>query len=272
MFTKFGLEDAPPSLYIIMRFIIALGLSLFFFGKYLKSIDKTILWQGLLLGVFFSAGFVLQTYGLKYTTVSKSAFITSLTVPITPFIFLFVTRRKVKKWSWAGVIVASAGLWLFTNPTVNDLNIGDIFTLFSCIFWGLYITYMDVFTKHRTSFAETAQMVILQFVSAAPFAAIFFFAFEFQTLNVNWTPNLLISLAFNGIMASFLVTFIHTGVQKYSTPVKAALIFSLEPVIASIIAIVFLNEFLSVKETTGAIILLSGILISEIGSYLFRKK
>jgi drug/metabolite transporter (DMT)-like permease len=197
MFTKFGLQDAPPSLYIIMRFIIALGLSLIFFGKYLKGIDKTIIWQGLLLGVFFSAGFVLQTYGLKFTTVSKSAFITSLTVPLTPFIFLLVTGRRVKKWSWAGVVVASAGLWLFTNPTVNDLNIGDVFTLFSCIFWGLYITFMDVFTKNRTTFAETAQMVILQFLAAAPFASIFFFAFEYQTLEINWTQNLFISLAFN---------------------------------------------------------------------------
>lgn len=272
LFTKIGLEDAPPSLYIIMRFIIALILSLIFFHKYFLQVTKKTAYHGLILGLFFSAGFVLQTYGLKYTIVSKSAFITSLTVPMTPFIFKLFTGKKVKKWSWVGVIVASLGLWLFTNPMLGDFNIGDLFTFFSCIFWALYITFMDIYTKGRTTFAETAQLVIFQFIAAAPFAAIFFFGFEYQSLELNFTPNLLISLAFNGIMASFLVTFIHTGVQKYTTPVKAALIFSFEPVIASIIAVIFINEILSFREYSGAVVLLFGILISELGPYLFKKK
>lgn len=271
LFTKMGLEDAPPTLYIILRFIIALALSLLFFGKHLLKSDKKIILQGLLLGVFFSAGFILQTYGLKFTTVSKSAFITSLTVPITPFVFLLITGRKVKLWSWIGVGVASVGLWFFTNPTLGNFNIGDIFTLFSCIFWALYITYMDVFTKNRKTFAETAQLVMLQFIAAAPFALIFFFLFEYQSLHIEFSSNLLISLAFNGIMASFLVTFIHTGVQRYTTPVKAALIFSFEPVIASVIAMIFLSEFLDFRETSGAVILLLGILTSELGPYMFNK-
>lgn len=272
MFTKIGLEDAPPSLYIIMRFIIALVLSMLLFGKHIFKANFDTVWKGLLLGTFFAGGFLLQTYGLKFTSVTKSAFITGIAVPMTPFIYKMLAGKNIKKWSIVGVTLATLGLWVFTDPGLDNFNTGDLFTLLSTIFWALYITCMDIFTKNKTTFSESAQLVMLQFIAAAPVSSIFFFIFEYQTLDLTFTPNLLISLAFNGIMASFIVTFIHTAVQKYTTPVKAALIFSFEPVMASIIAMIFLNEFLSLRGYIGAIILFSGIIISEVGPYLFGKK
>ena len=103
LFTKIGLNDAPPSLYIILRFAIALILCFIVFGKYYKKFDSLIIKQGLVLGVLFGVGFLLQTYGLKYTSVSKSAFITGMTVPITPFVFFLLRGKKIAVWSIIGV-------------------------------------------------------------------------------------------------------------------------------------------------------------------------
>jgi len=126
---------------------------------------------------------------------------------------------------------------------------------------------MDVFTKNRQSISHTAQLVILQYLAAAPMAVITFFLFEYSSLYFNLSSNLILALAYNGILASFLVTFIHTGVQKYSSPVKATLIFSLEPVIASSFAMIFINEFLSFWEYIGAGILFIGVLASVGGEF-----
>ena len=115
-------------------------------------------------------------------------------------------------------------------------------------------------------------MVVLQYLAAAPMAAIAFFLLEYKTFYINFTPNLWLSLGFNAIMASFVVTFIHTAIQKFSNPVKAALIFSLEPVIASILAFMFAGEVLSGRELTGGIILFVGVLISEIFPMMFKPK
>lgn len=270
MFTKIGINDVNPSLYILMRFTIALVISLLFFGKYLINIDRTTLIQGLVLGLFFGGGFLLQTYGLQLTTVSKSAFITGITVPLTPFVFYFIEKKSISIWSKFGVIIATIGLWIFTNPTLDSINYGDVLTLFSTIFWALYITYMDVFTKQRRGIRDSAVLVMLQFIAAAPLALAAIFIFEGGSFEVNFTNSLIISLAFNSIMASLFVTFVHTSVQKFTTPVKAALIFSLEPVIASIIAVIVLKELFGLREITGAIILLSGVLVSELGPF-FKK-
>lgn len=271
MFTKLGLEDAPPSLYIIFRFFIALVFSLVIFGKHILTMSRKVFWQGAVLGLLFGGGFLLQTYALKYTTVSKTAFITGITVSLTPFVYWFVQRKPISLWSKIGVTIATFGLWIFTNPQFDNLNIGDILTLCSTLFWAFYITYMDMFTKDRTSFSETAQLVMMQFVAATPLALIVFFGWEFSSYYIKITPNLLISLAFNAIMASFVVTFIHTSIQRYTTPVKAALIFSLEPVFASILAYLVLSEIFTGREFIGAAVLMTGIIVAEL-SYFFKKK
>lgn len=267
LFTKLGIAVISPSLFLIARFLIALVLALAFFGKHLKDIDRKLARDGMILGIFFGIGFVLQTYGLQYTEVTKSSFITGLAVPITPFVFWFIVRRKVMLWPKIGVVVATFGLYVFTNPTLDNFNIGDILTLASTVFWALYITYMDVYSKSAESLKDTATLVVFQFVAVLPISLVSFFLFDYSTFyfDVNW--QLVIAVAFNGVLASFGVTFIHTRYQRYTTPVKAALIFSLEPVFASIFALLVINEILSTREYTGAAILFTGVLISELGSY-----
>lgn len=271
VFTKIGLEFCPPSFYIILRFSIALILALIFFRKHLVNIEKKTIRNGLILGVMFGTGFLLQTYGLGLTTVSKSAFITGITVPITPIAYFLILRKPIGRASLIGVLVACIGLYIFTNPDFDNLNLGDVLTLLSTILWALYITYMDVFTRGSKIKAETAQLVVFQFIGATPLAIIFFFLIDFQNFYFEWNNSLLLSLAFNSIMASFLVTFIHTSIQRYTTPVKAALIFSLEPIVASGVATLVFHEVLNGREMIGAGILLSAVLISELGGYLEKR-
>ncbi len=273
VFTKIGLDYASPTAYILMRFAIAMGLCVIIFNRKLFKINSTTLKNGLILGILFGGGFLLQTFGLKHTTVSKSAFITGVTVPITPIVFYLVCRRSISKYSIIGVIIATFGLWIFTNPDFDNINIGDLLTLISTLFWAFYITYMDVFTKNIKERIITAQLVFLQFVASSFIALIFYFALGENSLYVKFDKMLILSLAFNAVLASFLVTFIHTSIQKYTNPVKAALIFSLEPIIASAVAVLFIKETMSVRELTGAVILFSAVLFSEIGSFLdFKKK
>ena len=270
LFTKLGLDDCTPSTFILMRFMIALSLSMIFFGRKLKGINRETLIQGIILGLLFGGGFVLQTYGLKFTSVSKTAFITGMTVPITPFVFKLIQKTKIQLWSKIGVVVATIGLYVFTKPDFDNINLGDFLTLLSTFFWAFYITFMDKFTKGSSDNNKTHQLVILQFVAAMLPAALTLLFLELQDFRFNLSVNLISALAFNGILASFLVTIIHTSVQRYTTPVKAALIFSLEPIVANGFAIIFINEILSGREYSGAAILFSGLLISELGPMIQR--
>ena len=269
-FTKLGLEDSSVYFYIFIRFMIALTLSMLIWGKYLFRIDKQTLKNGLVLGALFAGGFITQTVGLKYTTVTKSAFITGMAVVLTPFAFKILIKKKIKIWQTLGVIITACGLWLFTNPKLDNINPGDVLTLVSTFFWAFYITYIDIFTRNITKFENTIQLVFMQFIVAAPVALLGHLLLDTGNFRFNITPNLIVSLLYNGIIASIFLTLIHTSVQKYSTPVKAALIFSLEPVFATIVAIFALNEFLGGREMSGAAILLFGVIVSEVGENVYN--
>ncbi len=263
LFTKIGLNDCSPSLYIIFRFIIALTISLSLFHKNLKNINKEIFRNGFVLGLLFGGGFILQTFGLKYTSVSNSAFITGLSVVLTPFAYFLIEKKPIAMWKKIGVAIAGIGLWIFTNPDFNNINLGDALTLISCLFWAFYITFMDVFTRGRSSREETSLLVILQFIAASSVAVTGLFLIDFGSIKLQFTNSLLLSLFFNGVIASFFLTLLHTTFQRYSNPVKAALIFALEPVFASIFAIIFLSEQFDSLHYIGAFILLIGVIISS---------
>ncbi|MDA3843666.1 MAG: DMT family transporter [Candidatus Kapabacteria bacterium] len=270
LFTKIGLEYCSTPMYLIFRFSTALILSLIFFRKYIFSIGKQTARQGFILGLFFGGGFLLQTYGLEFTTVTKSAFITGMAVPLTPFISWLIQKKKISIWSITGVVIAFVGLLIFAQPDFYNVNIGDALTLISTFFWAFYITYMDVFTKGSTSKAKSGQLVFMQFVGAIPLVLLTSIAINLidsNSFKLVYSDELVLSLAYNGILASFFVTLIHTSIQRYTTPVKAALIFSMEPIIASALAVIFVGAVLQGHEYYGGAILLLGVLTSEVGGF-----
>jgi drug/metabolite transporter (DMT)-like permease len=268
-FTKIGLEFASPLQFTFFRFAIALIISLLIWGKSFLHTPKKHLVNGSILGLFYAGGFLLQTFGLNYTTVTKSAFITGLSVAFTPFVYKIVENKKIEISQWIGVMVVLLGLWLFTNPKIDNINIGDILTLASTFFWAFYIVYMNRFTNDVKEFSTTIQIVISQFLVVFVVSLIGVIAFETRSA-IAFNHKLVLSLLYNGIIATVILTTIHTSVQKYTTPVKAALIFSLEPVFASIFALILFAELLKPIEYFGAFLILMGVFISEFGGLLLR--
>lgn len=270
-FTKIGLEFASPLQFTFLRFTIALFVSLVIWGKTFFQIPKIHLRNGSILGLFYAGGFVLQTLGLNYTSVTKSAFITGLSVAFTPFVYKIIENKKISLSQWVGIAFILVGLWLFTNPKIDNINIGDVLTLFSTFFWAFYIVYMNIFTYDVKDFKTTMQIVISQFVVVFFAGLIGFLLFEINN-KIVFNSQLVAALIYNGIIATIVLTTIHTSVQKYTTPVKAAIIFSLEPVFASIFAIFIFNEILTFIEYLGAFLMLLGVFASEFGNLIFKRQ
>jgi len=272
LFTKIGLEFSSPYVYLLLRFIVAISLVLIFFGKHLKNINTKITKQGIFLGLLFGLGFTLQTTGLELTEIQKSAFITGLTVALTPFAFRLISKRRISTYAQIGVVIATYGLYIFTDPSLDNFNKGDFLTLLSTFCWAFFISYLDKFTKGEEGFSDMISLVFMQMVGAVIVIIIAYIIFEFPDLKFEMNNDLILSVLFNGIIASFVLMIVHTKYQRYTTAVKAALIFSMEPIFAAIFAMIFIQEFLNSDEYLGAAVMLFGVLFSELGPVLFRKK
>ena len=88
-----GLEHFTVFQLMAGRFTLATILLCIIFHKKLRLLNLQIIWRGALLGAILFGAFVLQTYGLAYTTPSKNAFLTSINVLIVPVIAYVIYKR-----------------------------------------------------------------------------------------------------------------------------------------------------------------------------------
>ena len=227
--------------------------------------NRTVVWKGFLLGFLIYLGFIFQTVGLHYTTASKSAFITGMLVIFTPF-FQFILLRRPPRWTnLVGIMIVSAGLWLLTAPAGGAVNRGDLLTLLCALSFSLSIVLIDRFTKEHDPF----QLTFLEIASPALFAWLAVPFFERPVFNP--TPYALFTLAYTAILATVLTTYVQTTYQRDTTPTRAALIFTLEPVWTALLGFIFLNEVLGVKGLLGGGLIIAGILFSELaGPFMGR--
>ena len=255
---KMGLEEISPLLLVACRFSVATAVFLALFWRRIFPLQFTAVLKGALLGFFLFLGFVVQTVGLNSTTASKSAFITSMMVVFVPLLQLVVERRSPTLGNAAGVIVVSAGLWLLTSPSGSSFTSGDALTLLSAVLFAVYIVYLDVVSHDMT----TPQLSFLQSACVAFCSVISVLLFE----DAWWVPSvrLIGSLVYLTLLATVLTTYIQTRFQKDTTPTRAVIIFTVEPVIASVLAYIILGEELGTVGLAGGGLIITGILLSEL--------
>lgn len=253
---KGALADASPFTFIAVRFILA-GL-LMFAVMARGRMPRQALLPGTLLGFLLFAGFAFQTWGLVYTTPSKSAFITGFSVILVPLISIFHGYPlRVANASGAGL--GLLGLYFLVVPAgTGAVNRGDVLTLFGAVAFAVHIVLVGAYAR-RFSFLHLAPSQILAVgifaTLAIPFGG---------SLTLHWTGRLAFAIAVTAIFATALAFGIQVWAQQYTPPAHTALIFALEPVFAALTSRIVTKEHLGGKVLLGSAFILAGMVISEV--------
>ncbi len=255
---KLAMEDVSPVLMIAIRFVSASVLLLLIAYRQIFPIPLSSLQKGSLLGFFLFLGFLTQNIGLTVTTASKSAFITGMMVIFVPMLQFVIERKAPKVGNLAGVALVTTGLWFLTSPDGAAFNSGDALTLVCALVFAIYIVYLDVVSREM----PTSRLLFLQLGSMAVYSTLAVLLFESPRLVVS--PRSIISLGYLTLLATLLTTFVQTRYQKETTPTRAVVIFSIEPVIASGVASILLGETLGATGLFGGGLIIGGVLLSEL--------
>jgi len=259
---KLGLNDMSPVFYTAIRFLIALVIFLPLLYRKIFPMSIALFKQGLILGVFLLAGFITQVIGLEMTTASKSGFFTGTLVVFTPLLQIFIERKLPRIGNLVGVMLVMLGLFLLTSPEGSSFNMGDGLTLICAVLYAFYIIYLDVFTVDSDSSQQNVfPLTFMQFAVVGVGAL--FYSLLFEEIAFAPTATVLTSLAYTSLLATLLTTYTQTRFQKDTTPTRAAIIFSIEPVISAVFAYFILNEVLGILGIIGGAILVCGIIISQ---------
>ena len=270
---KNALDDVPPFLYTALRFALATTLGYIIWFKHLRSITKSEIYQGSVLGFFFGIGFMTQTWGLQHTSVANSSFITGSMAIFTPIAAYLIDKKTISLLQAIGILTVLTGLGLFTQHGNEALvfNMGDMATLACAIMWGMYITYTDIFMRNAKDVPViSSRLTVVQFAVTGLLSLIGSLIFEGSISSVPSaiakamvSTDFLIAFLYTAIFASVVATYIQTRYQHETTPVKAALMFSTEPVAATLLAVSLGAEAISINKFLVGGIVIVGVLIAQ---------
>lgn len=250
--------------------VISLSILVLVLKDNMNTKVKDLLKGGLACGFFLFMGSSFQQFGLVYTTAGKASFITSLYILIVPILAFLVIKKKVSLITWVAIILGAVGLYLLAIPSGSSfsVNIGDVIVFIGAFFWGAHILVIDYFTKK----VNPVKLSLMQFTVMSILSIIVAVILERESISLN---NLLVSwksIAYAGLFSACIAYTLQMVGQKYTEPVLASLILSLESVFGALSGYLFLNEILSIKELIGCIVVFIAIVIAQIPDDFFKKK
>ncbi|WP_314738592.1 DMT family transporter [Paraclostridium sordellii] len=256
--TQLGLNNglSPFQLMTGRFFIGALLISVIFFNK-IRQIDKKDIVPGILLGIFLFISFSFQTFGLQFTTSSKSAFLTASNVVIVPFIGCILYKRKVDKISILSSLVALMGIGIISLEKNFKIGVGDSLTLISAIGFAMHIFLTSEFAKKHNPILLTCIQMITAFLLSLILQIIV------GEVNTNINRATISSILFLGIFNTTICFLGQTICQTKVDETKTALILSTEAIFGVLFAVIITNEVITTKMIVGSLLIFIAIICAE---------
>ena len=257
--TKNALDYLPTYNFLAIRFLVAALLSAIIFYKNMRAINKETLKYGTFIGIILFLGYAFQTVGLNYTTASKSGFITGFSVVIVPLLSAFILKQRPHKEAIIGVCFAIIGLGFLTLNNTLTFNIGDFYTFIGALMFAMHIITVGKYTVKVDSIA----MAVIQIAVVGVLSSFGTFIAA-ETTIIPKGVDVWISILILAALATSGAFIVQNTMQKFTSPTHTALIYAGEPVFAALFAYLMLGEILSPQGIFGSVLILSGMLISEL--------
>jgi len=231
------------------------------FAHNLQNIfSRDLLLGGLICGTALCLASNFQQLGIEYSTVGKSAFITTLYIILVPLLGLFF-KKKLPLQIWIGVILAMIGLYLLCmKDEVFILTTGDIYLLLCAFFFTIQITAVDFFAP-KVNCVALSMMQFLVTAIESGIGMLYTGLPSFENIQGAMIPLLYAGVLSSGIAYTFQIIG-----QKHLAPTVASLLMSLESVFATLAGWIILNEILSTKELIGCGLVFTAVILTQLPS------
>ena len=261
---KRALLEISTMYFLAVRFGLASVCMLLMFATAFRRMQARWIWRGLaggaIAGIFLWLGYILQTFGLKYTSAGNSGFLTGMYIVLVPLISAAIYRRWPERAELAGISVATAGMALLTIPALDRqfrINRGDLLTIGCAVAFAFHLLVLGYFSQ-RERFEAVA---LGQIVCAAVLSTC---SLGIEPPNAVWSNAVVFAIGLTAIFATAVAFALQTWGQQHTTATRTALIFALEPVFALATAVVAGGERLTASRLSGAALILTGILAVEL--------
>ena len=261
--TKDALADVPAADLMFERFALATAVLLAIRPRALRGLGRTGWRHGVLIGLILAFSCLTQTYGLRTTPASVSAFITGLFVVFTPALGALVLRTRIAAAAWAGAAVATIGLGLLTLdlPGGGLIGTGELLTLVCAVGWAAHITAVDAWSEQHDPYAlavvqlatTTAVCLLVGLPSALGRGAI-----GLPSRGQDW-----FTLGYTALLCTAAAFLVQTFAQQRISATRTAVVMTMEPVFGALAA-GLTGEHLPARGYFGAALVLAAMYLVEL--------
>lgn len=267
IWTSILLQYYQPVTIILIRLVIssAFLFSVVFLMKAWAPIRRKDIPLLLLSAVFNPfLYFLLENYGLKNTSPAIAAVIIA-TIPLfAPLAGYLSFREKLRWFNLAGILVSFAGIliMLITPDLTFSANPLGIILLAGAVAAALVysVTLKSLAVKYTplTIISWQNLVGILLFLP-------FFLAFEAEdAVRIPLTLSIVSSFLFLAILASSLSYVFYVKSVKALGVAKANIFSNLIPVFTAVFSFFILAESFTLQKIAGILVVISGVVLSEI--------
>lgn len=249
-----AVERAAVIPFLAVRFIIG-GAVLWPLARR-KAPTPGVARDGFLAGLSLLVGYLFQTYGLKYTSSSTSAFITYLLVVMVPLMMVVRFRRLPGRNVVLGVALAVSGLYLLSGG-IDGLGTGELLTVGAAFCFALHIVILgEVSGRHDPIRLTMWQAFTVGGACLLPGI--------FAPGGYSFDAGVWGAAVFTGVGATALAFWCMAWAQQVVPESQAAIILLLEPVSAGVLGAV-VGEELGWGGLAGAVLILAAVVVAELG-------
>ena len=251
---------------LAIRFTISAAALLLLAGKRLGRADRESVKGSILIGTCLALAYIVQTYGLKYTTPGKNAFLTSVYCVMVPFFAWAVFKRKPGAHNILAAVLCLTGIgFVALDSGFGSVNIGDILTLACGVLYALHIILMEQYISSCDALTVSA----VEFSAAAVLCLAA--AVIFEPFPKAVPADALGGLLYLAVMCTGLCFFLQAWGMKYTPSSSAAMIMTLEAVFGTLFSVLLYGERLTAKLVWGFALIFVAVVISEAGTDIIKK-
>lgn len=270
-----ALRSSGPLWITTLRFLMAFVSSALFLAfvwrrsnHFHRAALKTSLKISALPGVLLAGTLILQTWGLQYTSATRSGFITSLYVVIVPLMELIFFRKKLGLFFFLALILGLVGMALMTGlySNLGTWNAGDLLTLGCAFIAALHILAIARY-GHRVESAvlfNTCQSFWGLWISLI-------FSLIFESFRSDaWDIQSLVGIVSLGIGSTSIAFFLQVKAQRFLSAATSSLLFLLEAPFSALFSLMILGEHMLLEQWLGAVLILLSTLFAVLSELRSR--
>ena len=254
------LEEMDPMTLNAYRFLGAFAVAFILAFPKVRNVNRITLKYAFIVSITLVFVYLFATYGVKYTSQSNAGFFCTTSAVFTPIMALFFKKVVPDKKLIFVIILCMTGMALMSLDEQFHIALGDVLCTMCGLSYAVMLLVNESGVAHEKVDAFQLGVYQLGFTGVwmVPLSILF------GQPVLPHSTGCWISVIFLAVFCTGMAFICQAIAQQYTSATHVGIIFTLEPVFASIVAFFFAGERLLPRAYVGAGMMLLSLLIMEI--------